>query len=107
MLKFIDVIPSRERVLPGESLNILGGAANGGDDVTAEIGVWGRTDGGWRLLMSRTVTVEKGEHKHLYFTLPPELFSEPFWEEDPEELELIIRDRKPEESENGIMIFIG
>lgn len=107
MLRFIDVIPSRERVLPGESLNILGGAANSEDAVTVHIGVWGRTEGSWRLMMSRTVTVEKDEHKHLYFTLPPELFAEPFWENAPEELELIIRDRKPEESEYGVMIFIG
>ena len=106
MLSFIDVIPAKTTVVRGESLNLLGGAANGGEPVEKDISVWGNDGNGWKALMTRRFLIEDGEHKHLYFTLGPEAFSDVFWGEEPEELELIIRDTEPGPDENGVLVFI-
>ena len=106
MLSFIDVIPARPSIRRGESLNILGGAANHGGELETDISVWGNDGNGWRALITRRVTVGQGEHKHLYFTLGPELFSGELWGVEPEEMELIIRDTEPAERENGVIVFI-
>ena len=41
--QYIEAIPSRERVRPGQSLNVLGGIVNGAEaPVTAQVHVWGK-----------------------------------------------------------------
>ena len=106
-LSFIDVIPAKTTVRRGESLNILGGAANNGDPVERDITVWGNAGNGWRALMTRRFFIQKGEHKHLYFMLAPEALAPAAWGEEPEELELIIRDSEPQDEENGVLVFIS
>ena len=106
MLRFIDVIPARESVGRGQSLNLLGGAANDGGAVTAEISVWARAEGGWEALVTRREEIGAGEHKHLYYTLGPACFSTERWGTEIEELELIISDQKPSEDARGKFIFV-
>ena len=105
-LSFIEVIPSKECVSRGESLNILGGAVNHGPDTEADITVWGRADEGWKVLLTRTEKIRAGEHKHLYYTLTPEMIASANAAGEVEELELIIRDRMPGPDENGKIVFI-
>lgn len=106
-LSFIDVIPARQTVRRGDSLNLLGGAANGGKALETEISVWGSDGNGWRAMITRRFLIEEGEHKHLYFTLGPEFFTGDYWGEEPEELELVIRDSEPVPGENGVIVFIA
>ena len=106
MLTFIDVIPSKNTITPDESLNILGGAANHGEALETDISVWANAGYGWISMITRHFTIEEGEHKHLYFTLTPELLYDKLWEDEPEEFELIIRDSKPGMKETGVLIFI-
>lgn len=105
-MKYIDVIPSKESVSRGESLNLLGGAANDGGAVTLDIAVWGRTDGDWQALVTRRTEVLANEHKHLYFTLSPECFSAERWGEEIEEIELRIDDQKPGPQAMGRIVFV-
>ena len=106
MLSFIDAIPARDTIRRGESLNVLGGAANSGSDLEADIRIWANDGNGWRALAVQRCAIHAGEHKHLYFTLSPASFSREFWGEAPEELELVIRDSEPGPDENGVMVFI-
>jgi hypothetical protein len=106
MLTFIDVIPSRNSIAPGDSLNILGGAANHDEAAETDITVWGNTGNGWKALLTEHFHIEKGEHKHLYFTLTPEMMYSKLWEGEPDEFDLIIRDTRPADDENGVMIFL-
>ncbi len=107
ILSFLDAMPARNTIRRGESLNVLGGAANGGGPLETEISVWANDGNGWRALVTQRFSLGEGEHKHLYFTLPPSLFSREFWGEEPEELELVIRDSEPGRDENGVLLFIG
>ena len=107
MLTYIDVIPSKSSISPGESLNILGGAANHGPAVETDITVWGNIGTGWKAVLTKHFLIEEGEHKHLYFTLTPEILSSTLWEDGPEEFELIIRATEPEAHENGVLIFLN
>lgn len=104
MLRFIDAIPARGTIRRGDSLNILGGVHNTGEELESEISVWANDGCGWRALVTRRFRIGAGEHKHLYFTLEPRAFSPEVWGEAPEELELAIRDTAPQE--NGVMVFI-
>ena len=70
-LKFIDVIPSKETVTPGTSLNVLGGVINPGEAGSAKIILWGKAENIWKPLLSQEVFLEEKEHRHLYFTIPP------------------------------------
>ena len=107
MLKYIDVIPSKETVARGESLNLLGGVANDGPACAADIAVWGNAGDGWRAVVTRRLDIAAGEHRHLYFTLTPELFAPDRWGgEAPEELELIISHEKPRDGARGKLVFI-
>ena len=106
-LSFLDAIPARDTVRRGESLNVLGGAANSGNALEADISVWANDGNGWKALLTQKFSIGEGEHKHLYFTLCPASFSREFWGEEPEELELVIRDSEPGQDENGVMVFIG
>ena len=104
MLSFIDAIPARTTVCRGESLNLLGGVANGGAARTLDIGVWANDGRGWKRLMTERVYLDAGEHRHLYFTLGPEAFTAAIWGEAPDELELAIRDTEP--PGNGVAVFV-
>ena len=106
MLTFIDVIPSRNSIRPGEDLNILGGAANRGKAMQADISVWGSTGNGWVPLVTERFVIEEGEHKHLYFTITPDMLYDTLWADGPEEFDLIIRDSRPVKEENGVLIFL-
>ena len=106
MLSFIGVIPSRETVSRSEKLNLLGGVANDGEALSTELTVWGRAGSEWRSLVSTRCALAAGEHRHLYFSLPPEVFSPAFWGEEVEELELIVRDAPPDPDSVGKLIFI-
>ena len=106
MLKYIDVIPSRESVPRGEALNILGGVANDGDATRVDISVWGRVDEAWEALATARTEIGAGEHKHLYFTLGPECFSADRWRQEIEDIELRIGDRRPGPQDRGIIVFI-
>lgn len=47
------------------------------------------------------------EHKHLYFTIPPEMFQKEYWgQKYLEEIELLISDKIPEKSTPGKLIFV-
>ena len=47
------------------------------------------------------------EHKHLYFTIPPEMFQKEYWgQKYLEEIELLISDKIPEKDTPGKLIFI-
>ena len=107
ILSFLDAMPARNTIRRGESLNVLGGAANRGGALEADISVWANDGNGWKALVTQRFSIGEGEHKHLYFTLRPASFSREFWEEEPEELELVIRDSEPGREENGVMVFIG
>ncbi len=106
-LSFLDAIPARNTIRRSESLNVLGGAANSGSALEADISVWANDGNGWKALLTQKFSIGEGEHKHLYFTLRPASFSREFWGEEPEELELVIRDSEPGQDENGVMVFIG
>ena len=106
MLRYIEVIPARESVSRGESLNLLGGVANDGGAVRLEIAVWGRVDATWEKLVAQVFDIAAGEHKHLYFTLPPECFSPQKWGEEIEDIELCTDHRKPEAGRRGTIVFI-
>ena len=106
MLKFIDVIPAQESVRRGQSLNLLGGAANDGGAVSTEVSVWARAEGGWEALLTRREDIGAGEHRHLYYTLGPECFSQARWGSEIEELELIISDHMPPEDARGRVVFV-
>ena len=107
MLTYIVVIPSKSSITPEESLNILGGAANHGEAMETDITVWGSTGNGWKPLITRHYFIEKGEHKHLYFTLTPEILHARLWDNGPDEFELIIRATEPAADENGVLIFVS
>ena len=106
-LSFIDAIPARDTIRRGESLNVLGGAANSGSAQEADISVWANDGNGWKALVTHRFSIGEGEHKHLYFTLHPASFSREFWGEEPEELDLVIRDSVPGQDEHGVMVFIN
>ena len=107
MLSFISAIPARDTIRRGESLNVLGGAANRGGTLEADICVWANDGNGWKALVTQRYSIGEGEHKHLYFTLHPASFSREFWGEEPEELDLVIRDSVPGQDEHGVMVFIS
>ena len=106
-LSFLDAIPARNTIRRSESLNVLGGAANSGSALEADISVWANDGNGWKALLTQKFSIGEGEHKHLYFTLRPASFSRELWGEEPEELELVIRDSEPGQDENGVLVFIG
>ena len=107
MLKYIDVIPARESVSRGESLNLLGGVANDGGAVTLDISVWGRVSDEWQALVTQRTEVMAGEHRHLYFTLTPDCFSFERWQAEIEDIELRIEDHMPGNDARGRIVFVN
>lgn len=106
-MKYIDVIPSQGTVKYADSLNVLGGVANDSPKkALAGISVWGRVGSAWVQMMTQNYEIDAGEHKHLYFTIPEKCFIDEYWGEELEEMELVISDRKPDDSKQGILIFV-
>ena len=86
---------------------MLGGVINPGEAVTVKITLWGKAEDIWKPLLSQEVLLEEKEHKHLYFTIPPEMFQKEYWRlKDLEEIELLISDKIPEKDTPGKLIFI-
>lgn len=104
MFSFIDTIPAKQTISRTDSLNVLGGVANSGDDTSADITLWGRVDRDWRRLETQRLEIRKNEHKHLYFTLRPEMIFACFDDSDIEEIELAISDSEPRKP--GVIVFI-
>ena len=59
-LSFIDAIPARDTIRRGESLNVLGGAANSGNALEADISVWANDGNGWRALTTQRFAIAGG-----------------------------------------------
>ena len=106
MLKFIGAIPAKTVIGRNEALNLLGGVVNDGPACEADICLWANAGDGWRVLATRRLELGSGEHRHLYFTMEPEMFSSARWGEVPDELELAIRDSEPSPGERGAAVFI-
>ena len=104
MLSFIDAIPAKQTISHDESLNVLGGVANSGDDTSSDITLWGKVDNEWKPLETQRFVIGKNEHKHLYFTLRPDRLSACFGDIDIEEIELAISDSEP--TKPGVIVFI-
>lgn len=107
MLSFIDVIPSKENVSRSESLNILCGVANDSGEINAKISLWARCSKQWRALITEESFISDHEHKHLYYTITPDMLSEEYWGEEVEEIELCVSDREPKDSTRGVIVFIN
>lgn len=105
-MNYIEVIPAKQSVSRGESLNLLGGVANDGDAIILDISVWGRVDREWVALDTQRTELAAHEHRHLYFTLETDCFSSERWHEEIEEIELLIRDKRPGEGDRGRIVFI-
>ena len=106
MLSYMKPIPAKDAVLRGEELNILSGVSGSDEDMSFKVTVWGRIGAGWKPLSEKEIDLDGGEHKHLYFTLQPEVFSASFWGEETDEIELLVSDKKPEDDERGVVVFI-
>ena len=104
MFSFIDAIPAKQTISRSESLNVLGGVVNSGDDTSTDISLWGRYDRDWRRLETQWFEIRKNEHKHLYYTLRPETISTCFGDEEIDEIELAISDSEP--IKPGVIVFI-
>lgn len=60
-----------------------------------------------KLCSHRKFFLEEKEHKHIYFTVPPEVFRGDYWGmDDLEEIELMISDKIPSEDVPGKLVFI-
>lgn len=106
MLSYMKPIPAKENISRGEELNILSGVSGAKEDMTLTVTVWGRISASWKELTTKEFVLSCGEHKHLYFTLKPEVFSADFWGEEIDEIELLVSQFKPSDSERGVIIFI-
>ena len=104
MFSFIDAIPAKQTISRIESLNVLGGVVNSGDDTSAGITLWGRVDNEWKPLVTKRFEVGKNEHKHLYYTLRPEMLFACFGDEEIDEIELAISDTEP--TKPGVSVFV-
>ena len=104
MFSFIDAIPAKQTISHSESLNVLGGVVNSGDDAGADITLWGKVNNEWKPLETQRVEIGKNEHKHLYYTLRPEMLSTRFGDEEIDEIELAISDTEP--IKPGVIVFV-
>lgn len=71
MLSFIGAIPARNTVRRGESLNVLGGAANSGSALEADISVWANDGNGWRALTTQRFSIAGGGTQASLFHAAP------------------------------------
>ena len=104
MLTYIDAIPAKQTIARNESLNVLGGVVNSESAAIVDISLWGRVDIDWQRLETRRFELAAQEHKHIYFTLNPEVLSTTFCGKEIEELELAISDSEP--TKPSVIVFI-
>ena len=74
MLKAAFLILSSGTAARGAAFNALAGVENNGPPIDCEISLWGRAGGACWPVASRRAVIESGEHRHLYFAIPPEAF---------------------------------
>ena len=98
MLKVAFLIPSSGTAARGAAFNVR---------TECEIRLRGRAGGNWRPVASQRAVIEPGEHRHLYFTIPPEAFEPEFWNgEEVEELELTAGEQRPADGAHGTLVFV-
>lgn len=105
MPEYLQVIVPSDTVSAKEPLNVLSGVSGFTERTEMTVHLWGRAADKWKALDSVTFTAEKGEHRHLYFSISPEKLTPAFWDVDAEELELIAYHEYPGEI-TGKLIFI-
>jgi len=72
MPEYLQVIVPCDTVSAKEPLNVLSGVSGFTERTEMTVHLWGRAADKWKALDSVTFTAEKGEHKHLYFSISPE-----------------------------------
>lgn len=107
-VSYISVIPSAREAWIDKPLNVLGGIRNDTDEeVGLSVTLWGRANTFWKELISQEIILTPREHKHLYFTIPANCLEPLFWDqEDLPEIELLTFHKKPDETAQGILIFV-
>ena len=108
MLKVAFLIPSSGTAARGEAFNVLAGVWKTTSREPSVKSVSGEGAGGnWRPVASQRAVIEPGEHRHLYFTIPPEVFEPEFWNgEEVEELELTAGEQRPADGARGTLVFV-
>ena len=100
------VLPAETTVRRGQSLNVLL-VMESPAATAAPVRFWGNDGSGWRKLLEESRDFPAGEHVHLYFNLPAERFTAPFWGgRAPEEVSLFVGDAPPEAADAGVLIFV-
>ena len=99
------ILPAESTVHRGQSLNVLL-VMESRIAAAAPVRFWGNDGSGWRLLLEEEREFPAEEHVHLYFNLPADRFSAPFWGgAAPEELSLAVGETAPETADAGVLLF--
>lgn len=108
MVTYCALIPAENPARAGKPLNILLVAENAGDEpVNHVVRLFGNDGFGWRELLAQERQLPAHDHAHLYFQIPADRFSAPFWDgEAPEELEILAADDLPGPGETGLLVFV-
>jgi len=97
------LIPSRNKIKKGDSLNILIGVHNENTvPVEYTFRIFADAGDGYKEIFSNTKLLEPAANPHHYFNLPPECFSEERWGFSPEEVFIATS----ENGEHAEIIFI-
>ena len=106
MILYHAILPAENPARAGQSLNILLVTENPSDrDVIQPVRFYGSLGSGWRELLAEEREFPAHSHPHLYFNIPADRFSEPFWGEEVEELTLAVGDVSPGPEEQGVLVF--
>ena len=107
-IEIFGMIPAEQTVGEGEPLNVLVMAINSAErPVSQRVGLYGRLEEHWRLLVEKVCAFQPMEHAHLYFQIPGDCFTPQFWgtAEPLEELALAAGTETPPDSEQGQLVF--
>ena len=100
------ILPAETTIRWGQSLNVLL-VMESREAVTAPVHFWGNDGSGWRELLSQEREFPAGEHVHLYFNIPADWFTAPFWGgTTPEEVSLTVGDSAPAAANAGVLLFV-
>ena len=100
------VLPAETTIRRGQSLHVLL-VMESPEATAAPVRFWGNDGSGWRNLLEESRDFPAGEHVHLYFNLPADRFTAPFWGGTaPEEVSLVVGDAPPEAADAGVLIFV-
>ena len=106
-IRYINFNTPGESIAKGEALNLLAGAIGKEKDMEIIVSVWGRITDEWKELTKYPFMIEAKEHKHMYFHVPGECFTNEFWNTDElEEMEIAVNDEMPKCDEKGLLVFI-